>query len=505
MNIRSEKLNNIDHERAIELLQLSTAINTSLNLSDVLQNIMEVTNKLVRSDASSLLIYNSSEKSLNFSTTTGSKAEEIKQFKLKLGQGIAGWVAEKRKPLLIPDISKDPRHFQDADDMIDYEPKSMICCPLIFQEQLLGVIQAMNCKKINFFTNEDLTILVTLSQYAVLAIHNAQNHQDIQKENIALKTELEKKFQPIYKSKTMSDIYKIAQKVASKDSTILIRGHSGTGKEMLARFIHNQSPRKNKPFICVTCSILSETLLESELFGHEKGAFTGADQQRIGKFERANSGTLFLDEIGTLSPETQLRLLRVLQEKEIERVGGNTTIPIDVRVLAATNENLEESIQNGKFREDLYYRLKVIQIDLPDLKDRPEDIMALSEYYMKLFAEQMGRNIKGINQKAFQLIKNYTWPGNVRELKNAIERCVVLGETDWIEVEDLPKEIQNNVSLNHQDEVGEEDHQTLMSAEKYHIQRILKQTNFNKSKAANILGISRNRLDRKIISLNIIF
>ncbi len=497
-----ENLKHVESERLIQLIELSTIINSTLKLEDVLGQVMEIANQLVHSDASSLLLLDSNTNRLNFTTTTGQKGKEIKKFSLKMGQGIAGWVAERARPLLIPDVSNDPRHYSEIDDKTGYDTHSMICVPMKWKEQLIGVLQALHQEK-NKFTNEDLSILIVLGNLAALAIKNAQEHTNLYQENIHLKEVLKQKSSSVYKSPIMKNIYEMAKKVAQGSSTVLIRGKSGVGKEMLARYIHEQSSRKNKPFVCVTCSILSETLLESELFGHEKGAFTGANTQRIGKFEKANGGTLFLDEIGTLALETQLRLLRVIQEREIERVGGNEIIPIDVRIIVATNENLEQAIAEEKFREDLYYRLKVIELNIPDLKNRPEDIEELTSYFVKAMSQEIGRPVKGVSDDTMKCIKKYEWPGNVRELKNAIERAIVLGSQEWLMPEDLPYEVVNPASstTNSNNKIKSND-DSLSAIEKIHIEEVLRKTNGNKSKAAKLLGISRNRLDRKIEGTN---
>ena len=284
------------------------------------------------------------------------------------------------------------------------------------------------------------------------------------------------------------------------DSTLLITGETGVGKEIIARTIHANSKRKDYPFTCVTCAILTETLLESELFGHEKGAFTGATTKKIGKFELAHRGTVLLDEISAIPLATQTKLLRVLQEREFERVGGTQLIKVDIRIIAASNEDLTALIKEGKFREDLYYRLKVIEIPVPSLEERKEDIPELAEYFLKMSSKDIGRTVNSIDKEALQKLIDYPWPGNVRELKNVIEHAIVLGSGEILLVEHLPLEIQQGKAQLSQisSESGEIDDWTLSAAEKRHIIKALEHTNGNKSKAAQLLGISRNRLDRKL-------
>ncbi|MCL6520740.1 MAG: sigma-54 dependent transcriptional regulator [Armatimonadetes bacterium] len=280
-----------------------------------------------------------------------------------------------------------------------------------------------------------------------LIVKNAYERSRLLGENIELKQELKARyrFDNIVGSSTkMQEVYKIVERVANSNATVLIRGESGTGKELIARAIHYNSPRSSKPFIAVSCAALPETLLESELFGHEKGAFTGAIGQKAGRFELAHQGTLFLDEVPEISPSVQVKLLRALQEREFERVGGTKTIKVDVRVIAATNRNLEELVEHGQFRADLYYRLQVIQIFLPPLRERREDIPELVEFFINKYNKANNKEVKGVSSQVMDLFMKYNWPGNVRELENAIERGVVLTEpgADLITPDLLPMTIQ---------------------------------------------------------------
>ncbi|MBI1871110.1 MAG: sigma 54-interacting transcriptional regulator [Chlamydiae bacterium] len=489
-----------------ELIKASTLLNSSLDLSEILKYMMDLTNQLLHCEASSLLLLDEKTNELVFKTATGQKAKDLKQLSLKVGQGIAGWVAEKGKPLIVPEVEKDPRHFGQADTKTGFKTKSILCVPMKAKGKLIGVVEAINKKENLQFDQDDLSVLSILADQAAIAIQNARTYEALQQDHENLKKEMGFKYNLIGNAPAVKEILKIAEKAARGDSTLLIRGKSGTGKEMLARTVHHLSPRKNKPFISVTCSILSQTLLESELFGHEKGAFTGADSRKIGRFEMANGGTLFLDEIGTLAPETQLRLLRVLQEKEFERVGGTETIKVDVRIIAATNENLERAMSDNKFREDLYYRLKVIEIFMPELKNRSEDIPLLAQHFLEIYSREMARPVKGISKETIEILKNYPWPGNVRELKNTIERSVVLGSSEYIIPDDLTTEIRHPreeaTSLPSREGLSQPPSgNTLEEAEIRHIQEILAKTHGNKSKAAELLGISRNRLDRKLAGI----
>jgi transcriptional regulator with PAS, ATPase and Fis domain len=289
----------------------------------------------------------------------------------------------------------------------------------------------------------------------------------------------------------MQQIIEVIKVVAKSNATLLITGESGTGKELVARAIHTQSYRKDKPFIAVSCGALPESLLESELFGHEKGAFTGAHAQRRGKFEAAHGGTLFLDEIGEMSANIQAHLLRVLEEKELTRVGGNDLIKVDVRIISATNKDMKKAIANGSFREDLYYRLNVVTIELPPLRERKDDILLLADYFLKRFASENKKDITGFSPEATECLLKCSWPGNVRELENAIERAVILTQSPRIEAADLPEE---KLVLTYPVSPG----RSLRDVEQKCIANVLNETNGNCTQAARILGISRVTLYNKI-------
>lgn len=311
--------------------------------------------------------------------------------------------------------------------------------------------------------------------------------------------EIEHQTQIIGSSKAILQLKSLIKSFAPSEATVLIRGKSGTGKELVARTIYELSLRKDKPFVTVNCAALSETLLESELFGHEKGAFTGADKKREGRFFQANGGTIFLDEIGEISPQMQVKLLRVLQQKEIQRVGSDETLHIDVRIIAATNRNLEEEIQNGNFREDLYYRLNVVTLDVPSLAEREGDIPILAQHFLTVFAKKNNKEIKGFTPKAMDCLIKHEWRGNVRELENVIERACILTYGDYIDVEQLPNLLQNL----HSPKNDFENITTLEEMEKAFILKTLKEYDDNKSETAKQLGISRKTLHTKIKQYNL--
>lgn len=329
-----------------------------------------------------------------------------------------------------------------------------------------------------------------------LLIKNLVEHQDLVEENISLRRKIEDRFHfegIIAKSPKMLKIIELIKTVGPANATILIIGKTGTGKEVIARAIHHQSPRRNRPFIATSCAALPESLLESELFGHERGSFTGAVERKKGKFEAGDKGTLFLDEIGEINANTQIHLLRALDEKKVTRVGGNEEINVDVRVIAATNRNLKTMVTQGKFREDLYYRLNVVTIDLPPLKARMEDILPLAEHFLKKYAEENNKNIKNFSDDVVEFMLNYSWPGNVRELENMIERGVILSKNTAITLDELPQDIIHPTPV---------EGKTVEAVTRNHIINVLEETKGNITKAANVLGIRRMTLYNKLKKYN---
>jgi len=329
-----------------------------------------------------------------------------------------------------------------------------------------------------------------------LLIKNLVAHQDLVEENISLRQKIEDRYLfegIIAKSPVMLKIFELIRTVAPTTATIMISGNTGTGKEIVARAIHHQSPRRNKPFLAVSCASLPESLLESELFGHEKGSFTGAAERKKGKFEASDQGTLFLDEIGEINANTQIHLLRALEEKKITRVGGNEEIDVDVRVIAATNKDLRTMVKQGSFREDLYYRLKVVSIQLPPLRDRREDILPLAEHFLRKFSKDNNKVIKCFSPDVIEFMMNYSWPGNVRELENMIEHGVILAKHKEISMADLPQDFCHP---------SPPEEKTIEDVMRNHIINVLEETKGNISEAAKILGIQRMTLYNKLKKYN---
>jgi Nif-specific regulatory protein len=341
-----------------------------------------------------------------------------------------------------------------------------------------------------------MAVLEEFSSLAALAIGSARNLEQVRRENLDLKKELGEKHQIIGKSLILKKVLQDAQKLSRTKTTALIQGESGTGKELLARLIHRESPRRDKPLVVLNCAALPETLLESELFGYEKGAFTGAVGRKLGKFEAAHEGTLFLDEIGEMAPGIQAKLLRVLQEGVFYRVGGTTPISVDVRVLSATNKKLNNEVAEGKFREDLFYRLNVVQLNMPPLRERLEDVADLTDHFLSVFKKETGLSGLTISEAALDRMSHYNWPGNIRELRNAIERAVVMGDGKTIKPEDLPitASLPKFAGL----KVGLTLDEALNEFKKEFILLNLKQTGGNRSKAAKVMDIQRTYLSRLI-------
>jgi Nif-specific regulatory protein len=380
------------------------------------------------------------------------------------------------------------------------ETENVLCVPLVAVERTIGVVYLTSPQPSPPFREDHIHFLDSVSRIAAVTIENILALDALRSENRLLKEELRPARKLVGESRQITQVEAFISRVAHSDSTVLIRGESGTGKELVARAIHQSSPRSDSPFIAINCAAIPETLLESELFGHEKGAFTGAVGLRKGKLEAAEDGTLFLDEIGELAPPMQAKLLRVLQQKEFERVGGTHPVPFKARILAATNKNLEQAIKSAEFRQDLYYRLNVVSVTVPPLREHREDIPLLSLYFATNYAEKSKRIFKGISQKARTLLMKYSWPGNVRELENAIEHAIVLGLTEEILPEDLPTGIleEQSTAL-----VGSRYHDVLNQAKKELILTALREANGSYPEAARSLNIHPKYLHRLARNLDL--
>jgi two-component system response regulator HydG len=378
--------------------------------------------------------------------------------------------------------------------------EKIVAFPLRHEGQFLGAM-LIACPGGCDCVTKDLDIIEIILAQSTGAIRRAIAHEEEIRE---LRTRIEKSSgfgDLVGKDPQMQVIYKLIEDVAPTDATVLIQGESGTGKELVARAIHNNSLRKDEPFIVINCSAYPATLLESELFGHEKGAFTGAVRQKSGRFEQADGGTVFLDEIGEISPTAQIKLLRILQSQKFERVGGEKTLTVNTRILAATNKDLQQEVKAGNFREDLFYRLNVIPIQLPPLRDRRNDIPVLARNFLQKFAEEQNKTVQRISPEAMRLLLNYDWPGNVRELENSIEHATVIVKGNYVEISELPAAIQQAKPRVPKSSNGSE--RSIMENEKNLLREVLGECNWNKKETAAKLGISRSTLYEKLKKYNI--
>jgi len=395
--------------------------------------------------------------------------------------------------------------FANAQSLVNMGAKSLICAPLVVGERLLGALYVDAADPSVRFEEPDLQLVTAIAGIGAVAIENARHLEWLEGQNQRLVGEAGIEHQMVGRSEPMREIYQALAKVAPTDATVLLLGEGGTGKELAAKAIHRNSPRRERPFVAINCAALAETLLESELFGHERGAFTGAVVQKRGKIELADKGTLFLDEIGEIAPSLQAKLLRVLQEREFERVGGTRTLRIDVRLIAATNRSLEEAIARGTFRSDLYYRLNVVSLRMPPLRERREDIPLLASFFASRFSERLERPVRGISPGARACLMHYDWPGNVRELANAIERAVIMGSSDVILPEDLPEPLLEAAGQGETDVVADAGryHDSIREAKKTLILDALAKSEGSVTDAAGLLGLHPNYLHRLLRNLGL--
>jgi Nif-specific regulatory protein len=414
----------------------------------------------------------------------------------KVSNFVSNEVLTTRQAVLAENVDAD-RQLMNRDSIAELKVASLICAPVLYEDQILGLVHLYRTVKQAPLNADDLEFTLAVARQLGTVWHRLRVQATLAVENRSLKDQLRLESELVGESPALHTILTQVSRVAETKATVLIRGESGSGKELVARAIHLASPRRDAPFVCLNCAALTETLLESELFGHEKGAFTGATERMIGKFEAADQGTIFLDEIGEMALSTQAKFLRVLEGHPFERVGGNNAIRVDVRVVAATNRPLEEAVRAGTFRRDLFFRLQVVQLEVPPLRERKSDVPLLAEHFLKRFARETGRKIRGFTPQALEKLTAYQWPGNVRELKNVIERAVALGSGPLIDAHEIwLSELDAGGPV-----VGEGNRykpETLEEVEKRHIAETLRHTDWNKSQAAAILGIERSTLDRKI-------
>jgi len=480
------------------LLKISTAINSIRGLEALERQLMESIFDVVPAERGAILLTGVTNDEFSSAFAWDRKAGLIDAFP------VSGTVVQKvlseKVGVLSADVMGDTT-LGTSKSLMAAETRSLIAVPLNIFDRVLGLIYLDTSDPRNSLDKDHLELMTAIAAISAIALENARHVERLEDENRRLQEEINIEHNMVGESAPMRSVYRFISRVAPSDATLLITGESGTGKELVARAMHTNSPRAGKPFVAINCAALTETLLESELFGHERGAFTGAVAQKKGKLEVGEGGTVFLDEMGELAPALQAKLLRVLQEREFERVGGTRPIHIDVRLIAATNRNLSESVKKGAFRQDLYYRLNVVSLEMPPLRERRDDIPLLAAYFASKAGERSKRHVRGISPQARACLTSYDWPGNVRELENAIERAVVLGSTEFILPEDLPEAVLEaeppaGVSIARY-------HETVAGAKRQAILRAVEQAGGNYTEAAKLLGVHPNYLHRLIRNMNL--
>jgi Nif-specific regulatory protein len=483
-----------------------------VELAQLLAVVMAKTNELVDSESSAVLLLDERSQELFFPYVVDvapEVAERLARVRFKADQGIAGWVLQHREVQVIHDVSRDPRWYSEVDGQSGGSTRSLLCAPLVTENRAIGVIELRN-KRAGEFSARDVTWIGALAEIVAVAIENAQLFGAANASVARLREEVgvlqraiarQSRFEDVVGSgPAMERVFALMESAILSPVTVLLRGETGTGKELIARAIHYHGPRRDRPFVAVNCGALTETLLESELFGHRKGAFTGALSDRKGLFEVADGGTIFLDEIGDMPPLMQVKLLRALQEREIVPVGDTTPRRVDVRVISATHRNLEAAVEAERFRPDLYYRLSAFPIEVPALRDRREDVPLLAAYLLERTMEKFHKRIAGFDPAALERLSEYAWPGNVRELQNEIERAVALAKPDEpIEPSHLSEKLARRAR------VVLPPHAKPMSLrqardwfERRYIAEVLERHDGNVSQTAKVLGISRTLLHQRI-------
>ena len=489
--------------RLTALLDVSKALGSTLDLNAALERVLEILDHELGMKRGAIALLNENGGDLTIQYAHGLSEGERKRGRYRLDEGITGRVVSSGKPIIVPQVSREPLFLNRTRKATPGQEESFLCVPIKDRRKTIGALSITYPFRPNRSYDDSIKLLTIMAgmiaQSLKLAQLVRQEKAQLADENALLKRELQEKYDfrnIIGTSKEMRDVYEQVAQVAATNTIVLIRGESGTGKELVAHAIHYNSPRAAKPFVKVNCAALPESLIESELFGHEKGAFTGAFQRKKGRFELAEGGTLFIDEIGDLSPALQVKLLRVLQEREFERVGGTETIKANVRLITATNVDLERAVSEGRFRSDLYYRLNVFSIYLPPLRERRTDILLLADHFLEKYSRQSSKSVKRISTPAIDMLMSYHWPGNVRELENAIERATLVCEGNVIHGYHLPPTLQTaegsgtvtRMSLT----------QAVEAYEKDLIQDALKTTRGNRARAARMLDTTERILGYKV-------
>jgi Nif-specific regulatory protein len=483
------------------LMKVSTTINAIRGLPELQERLLELIFEVVPAKHGAILLNDESgDSQTEFSSIIGLDRILGPSQKITVSSTVVRRVLKDNAALLVSDAENNDALLTDS--LIAAHSRSLLCVPLIMLDRTLGVIYLDTDIPDVRFDEDHLQLLTAIAAIAAVAIQNARHIETLETENRRLISDLNLEHNMVGESPAMQQVYHLISKVAASESTVLILGESGTGKELAARAIHTNSKRAAKPFVAVNCAALAESLLESELFGHERGAFTGALNQRKGRLEVADGGTIFLDEIAELSPALQTKLLRVLQEREFERVGGTRTIKVDIRVIAATNQHLDVAIAKGTFRQDLFFRLNVVELRMPSLRERSEDVAMLANYFAAKYSEKCNRRVLGISPETQKFLQAYEWPGNVRELENAIERATVMGTTQDILPEDLPEAILETKALEIS-ESGTGYHESITERKKQLIIEAMTKSEGSFTAAAKLLGLHPNYLHRLVRNLNL--
>jgi Nif-specific regulatory protein len=477
------------------LYEISQSLNEHLDLKRSLYKVLDILSSSMDMVRGTVSILDPVSNEISIEVAHSLSLSTIERVKYKLGEGITGLVIQSGKPVAIPKISEEPLFLDRTaarKKLKDFEELSFICVPIKKGNQVIGALSADRPFDENYALRDGqklLSVVATMIAQHVINLEIIRREKELlREENRRLRDELENKYRItniVGNSNKMREVFQMISQVCKSNATVLLRGESGTGKELVANSVHYNSNRSKGPFIKVNCAAIPSNLIESELFGHEKGAFTGAIKQKLGKFELAHKGTLFLDEIGSIGLDVQSNLLRVLQEKEFERVGGQRTIKIDVRIIAATNKNLEQAVEEGSFRGDLYYRLNVFPVYMPPLRERKTDILLLSDYFLEKYSKENGKEIKRLSTPAIDMLMAYHWPGNVRELENCIERAVLLCDGGVIHSYHLPPTLQTGMESGTLPELSLED--AVANLEREMIIDALKNTRGNITAAAQVL------------------
>ena len=492
----------IDNQANIQSIRkISSLFNTaSLEVDELLSMIINAARDTVEAkNASLLLVQDKKTKKLQYYQASGENMGQLKDIEIPPGVGIAGMVSKTGEPIISNDVRNDSRWYPKDNESPDSIIHSIACFPLMDESTVMGVVQFQNRAGREGFTDDDVDILQRFATLLGKFFKATRSRTILGEEFNRLKDNYMQRYTIVGESQAIQKCIALGEKLADTKTAVLVNGESGTGKELFAHLIHNAGSRQNKPFISVSCGALPASILERELFGHEKGAFTGADSRKIGLFEAADKGTLFLDEIGEMPLDMQVKLLRVIQEASFTRLGGTETIRVDVRLITATNRDLDLMLREGSFRQDLYYRINVIALELPPLRERREDIPDLVRYFIRKHAPN-GQPPKKISKPLLAHLMNYAWPGNIRELENTVERAIILTDSDELTPDAFPLE---NTHAPIDVDVGSSLKEANDLFRRTFITNTLKSTNGNRTKAAKILSVQRSYLSRLIKELEI--